>query len=396
MYLEHFGLTDFPFIQSARNELYFSTDESVAYCSAVHHWLDAGHGMLAISGEMGVGRASLAHHALDTAPLPILERYVVSSLPLNPAELLTSIALDMGLVLQSSEPIQIRHEIRSHLRAQASLSRRVCLIVHDANKLDDQTHAFLEDLSKDHTLYLPLCHIILLVNKPFAARISKQKRVTGARQFHKLLNIRALTLQQTGEYIDYRLSHVGSSHSPKAEKKIFPTAIVKLIHQQTSGKLHLINVLCDTSLVESFLNNQTVVAQRHLRAAVGIVGWDNRLKPALPTPPTPSPAQKSLGALEQSVHELISGVTTIGRAPDCSIRIDSNSVSPYQALIVRTAEGMFIRNEATQLPLFLNGSRVESANLSAGDTVSLSHYEFLVELDVEGVLTLVSTLANTC
>ena len=58
-----------------------------------------------------------------------------------------------------------------------------------------------------------------------------------------------------------------------------------------------------------------------------------------------------------------------------------------------TDDGMFIRNEATQLPLYLNGDRIESANLSAGDSVTIGSYQFSVALDASGTLNLVSGLA---
>jgi len=291
------------------------------------------------------------------------------------------------------DSMELRHAIRSRLLSQASLQHRMCVVVHNAHKLDEQTLAFIEDLSREHSLYLPLCHIVLLVDKAYANKIAKKKRTGQARHVH--------------HYVEFRLEQACASNSD-----LFDETLVNQIFRQTQGKPQLINALCDRTLCNAALDGESQIVQKHVVEAVAQLGWTSRLSPARTAsqsasslrkkasttktkPSTKSPdALPEMGALERSVHELVSGVTTIGRAPDCAIRLEGSHFSPYQALIVRTEDGMFIRNEGSQVPLYLNGGTVDSANLGAGDCVRLGSYQFSVNRDEQGKLSLVATEAS--
>jgi len=90
------------------------------------------------------------------------------------------------------------------------------------------------------------------------------------------------------------------------------------------------------------------------------------------------------------VHKLLREVTTIGRAADCSIQLDQSEISPCQALIVKTGDGMFVRNEGGALPVLLNASPVESAALRVGDTLRIGDYELSVTTQADGTPALVA------
>lgn len=399
MYLKHFKLVDFPFIQSARNELYFATEQIQTEIKLFHHWLDAGHGVFVVTGEDGVGRASLVHHALDTSSIASTERYVIGKLPLQPIEFLRGLALEMGIDCAVKDCMALRHAIRTHLRSIASLHHRVCIVVHNAHQLDETTRAFIEDLSQEPGLYLPLCHIVWVVDKTLSDRILKQKRSTQARQIHHVAVIKPLKSRETAQYMQFRMEQAGA-----AESSLFSADVIRQIHHDTRGKPQLINALCDRALCIAYGHASATVELTHLAEATAQLGWNrNTIKKAKQTKnihvkesseQTKPKVENGLGALERSVHELLSGVTTIGRAPDCSIRLCGSKYSPYQALIVRTQDGMFIRNEGSQVPLYLNGGVIESASLSAGDCVRLGSYQFSVNKGAEGKLSLVTTDAS--
>ena len=397
MYLEYFGLNDYPFIQSAKNELYFKTADNTIQCETIHHWLDGGHSMLLVSGPAGVGRTALVHHALDSSPVAHIDRYVIGALGLEPDELLHYIATEMGLDCAATDAISLRHVIRAFLQSQASINRRVCLVVQNAGQLSEESLAFLQDLTRDHTLYLPLCLVVLLVDEDCAVGIENLQRNAAAQRVYRLLKVEPLNLSETRAFLDQRLCQQSGMYQRSA-RQLFSPSITQAIHGQTAGIAFSINVLCDFALLECYRSGAQKINYQHLRRAVISLGWEIRFE--IPSASARRSAvsdqaavggRKRLGALEQSVHELVSGVTTIGRAPDCAIRIEGDNVSPYQALIVRTDEGMFIRNEGGSLPLYLNSHRVDSANLSAGDKLQIGSYEFQVDLDGTGGLSLVSS-----
>lgn len=85
--------------------------------------------------------------------------------------------------------------------------------------------------------------------------------------------------------------------------------------------------------------------------------------------------ERSVGAppIEYSLNR---DVTVIGKAADCNVQIDDDTIGPYQALIVRVGSGFQVRNEDAQGKLLLNDQPVRQALLHVGDILEISGHQF--------------------
>lgn len=65
------------------------------------------------------------------------------------------------------------------------------------------------------------------------------------------------------------------------------------------------------------------------------------------------------------------GVTHVGRGLSADIRIEEQHVSRRHALVIRAGEGLVLLDDLSAAGTFLNGRRVERAELHDNDTIGL-------------------------
>jgi pSer/pThr/pTyr-binding forkhead associated (FHA) protein len=72
----------------------------------------------------------------------------------------------------------------------------------------------------------------------------------------------------------------------------------------------------------------------------------------------------------------IVGVTTIGRAPDCNLRIDEPCISRMHARLLPTDDGLLMEDLGSANGCFLNGKRVLRGEAKPGDEVGFDTLRF--------------------
>jgi pSer/pThr/pTyr-binding forkhead associated (FHA) protein len=71
------------------------------------------------------------------------------------------------------------------------------------------------------------------------------------------------------------------------------------------------------------------------------------------------------------------GVTHIGRGLSADLRLDENSVSRRHAMLVREDSGARLLDDRSSNGTFVNGRRVEQADLSSGDVIKVGRVTLL-------------------
>lgn len=70
------------------------------------------------------------------------------------------------------------------------------------------------------------------------------------------------------------------------------------------------------------------------------------------------------------------GPTTIGRAPECTLRIDEEGISRLHARLLPHATGLRLEDAGSTNGCYVNGTRVESAQVLGGDEIMLDTLRF--------------------
>jgi predicted component of type VI protein secretion system len=93
-----------------------------------------------------------------------------------------------------------------------------------------------------------------------------------------------------------------------------------------------------------------------------------------------------------SVHRLDPGGTLAGRDPQCPLHIDSLAVAPRHLQIRRKGQAWRISALDPDSPVYLNGERVEEAELNHGDLIGLGKHTLTLEIDSRQMATQTSSV----
>jgi pSer/pThr/pTyr-binding forkhead associated (FHA) protein len=86
---------------------------------------------------------------------------------------------------------------------------------------------------------------------------------------------------------------------------------------------------------------------------------------------------------ERRSFSIARDMTVIGRREDCDLRIPLGEVSRKHCRVVRDGDTLKLEDLGSSNGTFLNGSRVQEAQLSPGDTIQVGPVVFVVQVDGE-------------
>ena len=86
---------------------------------------------------------------------------------------------------------------------------------------------------------------------------------------------------------------------------------------------------------------------------------------------------------KQQPIPLKAGKVIIGRQDDCQVRIPSAQISRHHCELVAGGSGVRIRDLGSSNGTFVNGQKVEDADLNPGDVVAVGSMLFVVRIDGE-------------
>lgn len=76
----------------------------------------------------------------------------------------------------------------------------------------------------------------------------------------------------------------------------------------------------------------------------------------------------------------LESTTSIGRADDCDLRVDSDGVAPRHAEIQEVEDGaLIIRNLDPSFETLLNGDAVDEARLASGDEIRIANCRWVLQ-----------------
>lgn len=252
MYKSFYGLKDNPFNQNPDPRFLFLTKQIEEALTGLMYGIQTRKGFITLTGEVGTGKTTLINRLLDWLHQRRARTAFLFNSRMNSSQLFDFILAEFDIPCESKSKSQQLMKLNQWLLDRYRRGETVVLIIDEAQNL---TYPVLEEvrlLTNLETSTEKLLQIVLS-GQP---ELEEKLKLPQLRQLRQRIMLRCrtapLTKSQTHEYINERLKIGGAS----GQEVIFSPATIDAIHLYSMGIPRVVNLLCEHSLVNGFVEQQ--------------------------------------------------------------------------------------------------------------------------------------------
>jgi general secretion pathway protein A len=251
MYKSFYGLKENPFNVNPDPRFLFLTKQIEEALTGLMYGIQTRKGFITLTGEVGTGKTTLINRLLDWLHHRRARTAFLFNSRMNSSQLFDFILAEFDIPCESKSKSQQLLKLNHWLLERYRDGETVVLIIDEAQNL---TYPVLEEirlLTNLETSTEKLLQIVLS-GQP---ELEEKLRLPQLRQLRQRIMLRCRTTplseDQTREYIAERLRIAGASGEP-----IFSPKTIETVHVYSMGIPRVINLLCEHSLVNGFVEQQ--------------------------------------------------------------------------------------------------------------------------------------------
>lgn len=241
MYEEFYNLTDNPFRLTPNSEFFYASKGHSRVMAYLQYGFEQGDGFVVVTGPIGTGKTTLIQMLLEELKENqnlIIAQIVTTQLEAN--DLLKMVSASFKLNYKGlSKPVLLKN-LEKYLQKQVREGRRVLLIVDEAQNLPMRSLEELRMLSNYQVKGKQLLQSFLVGQEEFKTILNADNLEQLRQRVIASYHLGPLNRQETNEYIQHRLRHVGWDGDPA-----FSDEAINKIFEFTEGVPRRINLLCD-------------------------------------------------------------------------------------------------------------------------------------------------------
>lgn len=285
MYYQHYGLIENPFGLSPDPRFLFLSEGHKEALATLYFGISEGKGFIVLAGAPGTGKTLL----LNTLRTRTGHRWKFITVPGDPQlgfEDLTWELLDKlgGRAPRGASGFQVKLQISQALATEDGRSRKVILVIDEAQTLSPEVLERVRLLSNFETLERKLLQIVLAGQPGLVETINRPQLAQLKQRVGLWCNIAPLSPKEVGGYIQARLAVAGRQADGP-----FTRVAEEQVAVLSQGIPRLINLLCDNALLLGFAEGATLIEPRivdraasELSGGQGTVETDTQPAPAVP------------------------------------------------------------------------------------------------------------------
>lgn len=213
----------------------------------LHHSTHSNH-IIALLGPAGSGKSTIGDFFVRQAGKNQLVARARASLLTSPAQLLEEMFKAFVLDFPPHATLaDLKTALLDYFESVRQQSRTVVLIVDDAHELGDDALALLVRLALVDNVEGTF-HLILLGLPQLLDTLDYTCPLHNGEQQFSVIDLPALSLDETRDYLRYRLNCVGFAQGDQARPLPFSNKQIEKIHKQSGGMPGAVNALAGTML----------------------------------------------------------------------------------------------------------------------------------------------------
>ncbi len=254
MYYNFYGFKHAPFNLTPNSKFFFASHNHKEALDSLIYAIEHRKGFIVITGEIGSGKTTVCRTVLNKLDKKT-DVALITNTHLSGKDLLLTLLDDLEVDFQPGwSKSKLLSALNDYLIAQAQRDHNVVLIIDEAQNLKPAVLEEVRMLSNLETETEKLIQIILIGQPELKQKLSlnslEQLRQRVAVYFH----LSPLTLEETKEYITYRLKVASES-----ARQYFTDGAIKLIYQFSKGVPRLTNQICDFALLTGYVEEKEMI-----------------------------------------------------------------------------------------------------------------------------------------
>jgi general secretion pathway protein A len=251
MYKSFYGLKENPFKVNPDPRFLFLTKQIEEALTGLMYGIETRKGFITLTGEVGTGKTTLVNRLLDWLHHRRARTAFLFNSRMNSNQLFDFILAEFAISCESKSKSQQLLKLNNWLLDRYRMGETAVLIIDEAQNL---TYPVLEEIRLLTNLETSTDKLlqIVLSGQP---ELEDKLKLPQLRQLRQRIVLRCktaeLSKEQTHEYIAERLRIAGAPSEP-----IFAPPALDAIHIYSLGIPRLINLLCEHSLVNAFVEQQ--------------------------------------------------------------------------------------------------------------------------------------------
>lgn len=252
MYESFYALSRRPFSLTPDPSFLFLSDQHAHALATLQYGITSEAGVTVLTGEVGTGKTTLLREVLRQID-PDCTVGVLTNTHAGFGELLSWILMAFEIGSESHDKVVMYRALIDYLSQQHVAGRRVVLVVDEAQNLD---LGQLEELRLLSNLNLGdgiVLQLVLVGQPELGAMLARDELRQFSQRISVEYDIPVLDLQQTSDYISYRLSVADGDPS------LFDRFARFAVYYHSRGIPRLVNNICDLALTFGYGDGKPIV-----------------------------------------------------------------------------------------------------------------------------------------
>ena len=262
MYRHYFGLAEAPFsIAPDPRYIYLSQRHQEALAHLLYGVSGDG-GFVLLTGEVGAGKTTVCRCLLQQVPASCDVAYIFNP-KLTVEELLSTICVEFGIAYPSGNAsVKVFVDcINTYLLDAHARGRHTVLIIDEAQNLSAEVLEQMRLLTNLETNKRKLLQIILIGQPELALMLERPELRQLSQRVVARYHLGPLSKPEVAAYVRHRLEISG------AQRQLFPVGLMGRVYRLSGGVPRVINVLCDRSLLGTYVQGKERVDRATLAQA---------------------------------------------------------------------------------------------------------------------------------